>query len=529
LIFLQSNAPSRYHFTKGDPGPMNFFSADGADVPLDYPFPPLDVGRLHALAPIGADAIDGQTWRELLLPAWLGRLADGSSIFGRQWLWRRLHSGAPAAASPRVRALLDDAPARQRLEQACRCLRQAGVEVATPLFAPVKPAPAWLRWIWLLPLAFILSLALIVLWVPGWPVPLGAWIALMVVQLRFEAAVAQWQETLTALGWQLRAHALLGALDEPLAPEFRAAAALAGRLNRKLNPASPASLLPGAREYGNWVLLANVRHYFASRTLFLRERAFLRDSYLLVAELEADLALARHLAGTPTFCWNDVVENGVPALEAAVHPLLAEASALSLMVKRRGAFISGQNGVGKSTLLRTVGINAIAARAFGFCYARAARLPALPVYSSMQGEDSLDGGESLYNAELRRARELLALSQATPALFLIDEIFRGTNYPESVAAAAAVLHELASGALVLVSSHNLVLGSLLEDSLVALCLRRDGKDLMIEPGLLAQTNGLTLLAERGFGAAVEARAARVFDWLSAQAAASGDARGVMAA
>lgn len=496
-------------------------AATVTDDAIDHPFPLADVARLHALtAPqAGAGGIDEQTWKDMLLPAWLERLSHHTGIFGRQWLYRRLRGGADGGGADeqaaRIRALLADAPARARLERAGRCLRQADTELAAPLFGPLAPAPAWLRWIWLLPVAFVLSLTLLVLWVPGWPLCLGAWIALMAVQLRFEGEVTEWEGVLAALGWQLRAHSLLAALDEPQAAGLRFDAAKAGRLNRRFNPASPSAMLPGAREYANWVMLANVRRYAASRALFLRERDFLRSSYGRVAELEADLALARHLAQVDVFCWNDAAAGGALALEGAVHPLLAHAAPLSLALEKRGAFVSGQNGAGKSTLLRTVGINAVAAHTFGFCYAHAARVPALPVHSSMQGEDSLDAGESLYNAELRRARELLTWSEAGPALFLVDEIFRGTNHLESVAAAAAVLHALAGAGLVLVSSHNVVLGDLLGERLVPLCLSRGADGVLLRPGLLRETNGLTLLAERGFGAAVEARAARVFDWLSA--------------
>ncbi len=167
-------------------------------------------------------------------------------------------------------------------------------------------------------------------------------------------------------------------------------------------------------------------------------------------------------------------------------------------------------------MLRTIGLNLIAARAFGFCYADRAALPSLPVYSSMQGEDAL-GSESLYLAELRRAQELLALAERGPALFIIDEIFRGTNHLESISAAAAVLHTLAGRGTVIVSSHNLVLAPLLEDCLTPWCvsaLEGERKRLTLTRGILTETNGIALLAARGFGSAIEAKAARVFDWLN---------------
>jgi len=182
-------------------------------------------------------------------------------------------------------------------------------------------------------------------------------------------------------------------------------------------------------------------------------------------------------------------------------------------VDGQGAFISGQNGIGKSTLLRTVGLNLIAARAFGFCYADRATAPPLPVYSSMQNEDTLSGGESLYLAELRRARELLALAGDGPAIFIIDEIFRGTNHVESISVAGAVLHTLCQSGCVIVSSHNLVLAPLLAGTLAPWCVQRSGGQLHVQPGVLQETNGITLLAAQGFDAQISAKAVRIAGWL----------------
>jgi len=65
-----------------------------------------------------------------------------------------------------------------------------------------------------------------------------------------------------------------------------------------------------------------------------------------------------------------------------------------------------------------------------------------------------------------------------------------------------------------VSSHNLVLASLLEHRLEALCIGRDGEGrLVLAPGVLAQTNGIALLASQGFGAEIEGKAKKVADWL----------------
>jgi DNA mismatch repair ATPase MutS len=136
----------------------------------------------------------------------------------------------------------------------------------------------------------------------------------------------------------------------------------------------------------------------------------------------------------------------------------------------------------------------------------------------MQNEDSLLGGQSLYIAELARARTLLAAAHgAHPVVCLIDEIFRGTNHEESVSAAAAVLDELAQHALVVVSSHNLVLGPLLAHRLEPWRVERTVIGaLRLERGILGRTNGIALLASHGFNAALQDKAGRVAAWLASQ-------------
>ena len=411
-------------------------------------------------------------------------------------------------------------------------LRTADMEVAALLCGAAPPAPPWWsRWLLLPTLALLVSLLAAWLVAPlAWAIVVPVWLCLMALQMRFHERCKPWERSVFTLQRILLVHGRLAALDSPFAAALREGARAAGVINRQITPLRWIKMIPLLSEYDDWLMLGNIRRYFHSLRVVRRERAFLRRSFLLLADLEADLALARHLRGRARFCWAQEAGARQLSLDAMVHPLLDGAVPLSLRLDGRGAFISGQNAIGKSTLLRGVGLNLVSARAFGFCYAQAACVPQLPLYSSMQNEDSLDGGESLYIAELRRARELLALAEGgAPALFLIDEIFRGTNHLESVAAAAAVLHTLAAQHLVIVSSHNLVLGPLLEDCLAPWCVRRDAhRALLLAPGVLQATNGIALLAQRGFGSAIEAKAGQVFDWLSTHMAQPADCAGVLA-
>ena len=488
----------------------------------DFPFAVSDVAQLHRLrADPAAASIDDATWKDMLVAPYCAELSKEVSIFGQHVLYQRLRTGTGEAVPEPVKALLEDPRRVQALHSTCSALRHADKEVATLLYEDARPpVPAWAGRTWPLPFALIGSIVAVA-WSPlAWLAVFALLYFLMANQMRYGDRVEQWERSMKALQLLLR-------VDSLLDPKVGAAGA---KINRALTRSHATGMVPGMRGYEDWFALGNVQHYFKGVALVHDNLALLRDCFTRVSNLEADIALARHLLQTPVFCWAVRSETATIGLTDTVHPLLAHAQPLTLDLRDRGAFISGQNGVGKSTLLRTLGLNLIAARAFGFCYATSATAPVAPVYSSMQSEDSLLGGESLYLAELRRARELLAAADGShPGVYIIDEIFRGTNHLESVSAAAAVLDLLAAKGMVVVSSHNLVLASLLAHRLDPLCVASDGAGrLAIVQGVLAHTNGIALLSERGFGVAVEANAGKVFDWLSAYLAHPADCDGVLA-
>ncbi|MGW8390081.1 MutS-related protein [Pseudoduganella sp. HUAS MS19] len=488
---------------------------------MEYPFSEGAVARYDELAGAsGNGAVDGQTWQDLLLAPYLLAVAEGASIFGRQMLYRRLRRGMAAGPSGGVRAMLADSAARERLATQLAPLRNASAEVSESLFvaavdaaarpesppagSPLPPVPRWSAWLRLVPLAFLACAAASFFWLSALVPAVVLSLVLMAIQIAFHARMQQWTDVAEALQLQLYAHSQQDVSGAAQAAQLR------GKLAR-----NAFSTAPGVAEYADWVLLSNLKHYFFTRRLVREHAAFLRESYELVASLDADLALARHLSAQTCWCWVEEGWEQEIQLQAVRHPLLPDAQSLDLALDGKSAFISGQNGIGKSTLLRAIGLNLLAARAFGFCYAEAARVPNLPVYASMQNEDALDGGESLYQSELRRAHELLALAREPQrAVFIIDEIFRGTNHFESVSASAAVLEQLAGRGTVLVSSHNVVLAQLLEQCCVPLLVQKRAGRLVLTPGVLAETNGLTLLAQSGFDASIEERARDVYKRLT---------------
>jgi DNA mismatch repair ATPase MutS len=124
--------------------------------------------------------------------------------------------------------------------------------------------------------------------------------------------------------------------------------------------------------------------------------------------------------------------------------------------------VSGSNMSGKSTLLRTVGINAVLAQAGAPVRAASLRLTPLRLGATLRIQDSLQEGRSRFYAEITRVRALADVANgSTPLLFLLDELFHGTNSHDRLVGASGVLRSLLNrGAIGLVTTHDLALTSI---------------------------------------------------------------------
>jgi DNA mismatch repair ATPase MutS len=126
---------------------------------------------------------------------------------------------------------------------------------------------------------------------------------------------------------------------------------------------------------------------------------------------------------------------------------------------QRLLIVSGSNMSGKSTLLRTVGVNAVLAYAGAPVRATRLRLSPLAIGATLRIQDSLQEGRSRFYAEITRLRELADTARGpVPLLFLLDELLHGTNSHDRLIGATGVLRSLLDrGAVGLVTTHDLAL------------------------------------------------------------------------
>jgi len=184
----------------------------------------------------------------------------------------------------------------------------------------------------------------------------------------------------------------------------------------------------------------------------------------IVGEFEALSALAAYAYENPSDPFPSLCESG-PVYEATglAHPLLPRAQCvpndLHLGQPVRVLIVSGSNMSGKSTYLRTIGINAVLAQAGAPVRAKQMRLSPLALGATLRIQDSLMAGRSRFYAEILRVRQIVELTRGSiPLLFLLDEIFSGTNsHDRSLGAEAVVLGLVRAGAIGLITTHDLTL------------------------------------------------------------------------
>jgi hypothetical protein len=215
---------------------------------------------------------------------------------------------------------------------------------------------------------------------------------------------------------------------------------------------------------------------FAIERWRTRHGGHVRHWIAAVAEFEALSSLAAYCYEHPDDPFPEIVSDAgakgpLARFEGTAlgHPLLPGArmvrNDVRLDDRTRLLVVSGSNMSGKSTLLRTVGINAVMALAGAPVRAQALRVSPLTVGATLRIQDSLQEGRSRFYAEITRIRQLADAAEGrVPLLFLLDELFHGTNSHDRLVGASGVLRSLLDrGAIGLITTHDLALTAVADD------------------------------------------------------------------
>ncbi len=242
-----------------------------------------------------------------------------------------------------------------------------------------------------------------------------------------------------------------------------------------------------------------------------------RALYAALGEIDAAVCALSFRKSLPGFCVPSFQDKSSIAFEGLYHPLLAEPVCNDGEIARH-SIVTGSNASGKSTFIKALAINGILAQTIHTCCAnRFAARPAL-VMTSMAVRDDITEGESYFITELKSLKRILDMLPKCYCACYIDEILRGTNTPERIAASCAVLDYLAKrDCLCVVASHDIELAGLLlhthdnysfAERVTQAGIRFDYKLL---DGAAKTRNAILLLEHMGFDAAIVKQAKALFE------------------
>lgn len=192
-------------------------------------------------------------------------------------------------------------------------------------------------------------------------------------------------------------------------------------------------------------------------------------------------------------------------IEGGYHPLLENPVANDLYTEKP-ILLTGSNASGKSTFLRMIGVNLLMGQAINTCAAKSFYCPLSRIFTCLSVKDSLRKSESYYMAEIKAIKRMLDYQESSERVIcIVDELLRGTNTMERIAAATEILSYMsARNYLVFAATHDLELTKTLDDIYDRYHFEEkiEGEDIkfsfILLSGTANSTNAVNLLSRMGY-------------------------------
>ena len=226
----------------------------------------------------------------------------------------------------------------------------------------------------------------------------------------------------------------------------------------------------------------------------------------VIGRLDAYISIACYRESVKGQYCIPVFENGEMNFENVTHPLIENAVSNSIDTKK-GVLLTGSNASGKSTFLKTIGINVLLAQSVHTVLAKSFKAPLLRIYSSMALKDDIYEGDSYYIVEIKSMKRIIdaAKEEGNPVLCFVDEVLRGTNTVERIAASTEILKFLTdSGVNCFAATHDIELTQLLKDKYDLYHFEGNVSDndvhfdYMLKKGPATNRNAIKLLSVLGY-------------------------------
>lgn len=224
--------------------------------------------------------------------------------------------------------------------------------------------------------------------------------------------------------------------------------------------------------------------------------------------LDACISIASFRELLPYYCspkFDSDKKRAVLDVENLYHPLILEPVANSIKTTK-AVLVTGSNASGKSTFLKMVAINAILAQTIHTCMATECKMSYFRVMTSMALRDDLESKESYYIVEIKSLKRILdSAKEETPLLCIVDEVLRGTNTIERIAASSEILASLClPHVLSFAATHDIELTYMLEEYYTNYHFEEEVKEddvkfnYLLKKGRVTTRNAIRLLKMTGY-------------------------------
>lgn len=473
-----------------------------------------------------APALDDQTWADLDMDEVFECLDRTQSIVGQQYLYHLLRTPCHESTTLRerdalIRHFMEQPDTREQIQIALQPLEGKFSSYLVNLFFTKPPPPSRFAWLFKLSPFLVVGLLVAGIWQPALLFVAVLYLSMhLFIQHRFRDYVESWILPLRSLSAMVDTGKQLTGLASPLftssTERLKDATGRLKRLQQAVRYVARSEsgdpLVDGFYGFLNMFFLLDVNALTASLGGLKRHADAIRHVYEVLGYLDSMISVASFRTGEALYCIPTFVKEPKHCvIQELAHPLLAEPVTNDLDFTNRSTLITGSNMAGKTTFIRSVGVNAVLAQTIYTCTARSYEASFFTIQSLINRQDDLLEGKSYFLTEVELIKRLLAASEnETAHLFIIDEIFKGTNTTERIAASNAVLDYLNQSGhhLVLVSTHDLELLDLLGDGwafyhfseiIDADTLRFDYK---MRPGPASTRNALRILRLAAYPEAV---------------------------
>ena len=257
-------------------------------------------------------------------------------------------------------------------------------------------------------------------------------------------------------------------------------------------------------EYLNILFMINIRKYNKVMKMIVRHNEAFHALYKAIGEMDLALCAASFRKSLPAYSTPEFHGENVIEFEGLFHPLI-ESPVTNDGIIKNNSLITGSNASGKSTFIKALAVNGILAQTIYTCAAQKFKARYSLIATSMALRDDITGGESYFIVEVKSLKRILDYMKAYPCTCYIDEILRGTNTIERIAASASVLDYLdTQDCLCVATSHDIELTGILADKFDNYHFREQvtGEgitfDYKLKPGASTTRNAIKLLSFMDF-------------------------------